>query len=394
MNAVGKLVSFKEHIEVEDRDDSYSSSPQKPSIASHCPIRSAFDLGNLPIYQAVLPGGKRIPILKTLLTSACENNCNYCSCRAGRDFQRETFRPEEMAKTFINLAQSGIVQGLFLSSGVAGGGVTTQDRLLATAEILRTRMNYGGYVHLKLMPGAQKDQVFRAMQLADRVSINLEAPSSGYLRELAPQKILLEDLLKPLQWVEEIRHTCDPALGWQGSWPSSTTQFVVGAVKETDLDLLKASAYLHRQLRLKRIYFSSFRPVHDTPLQDGLPSGSLRELRLYQSAFLLRDYGFDVEELPFESGGNLPQSVDPKLAWAQVNLQDNPVEINTARRSALLHIPGIGPKSAAVILAHRQRNPIKSITELSGFGIYAHRAAPFILINGRRPPQQLELFVR
>jgi predicted DNA-binding helix-hairpin-helix protein len=125
--------------------------------------------GDLMIHRAIMPGGKRIPLLKTLLTSACERDCYYCSFRSGRDFRRTTFKPEEMARTFLGLNQAGIAQGLFLSSGVAGGGVRTQDRMIATAEILRHKLGFTGYLHLKIMPGAGRDQVERCMQLADRV---------------------------------------------------------------------------------------------------------------------------------------------------------------------------------------------------------------------------------
>ncbi len=155
--------------------------------------------------------GKRIALLKTLLTSACERNCFYCPFRAGRDFRRAaTFKPDEMAKAFMELYRSRIAEGFFLSSGIAGGGIRTQDQLIDTAEILRRKMGYTGYLHLKIMPGSQRAQVERAMQLADRVSINLEAPNSNGLARLAPRKIFIDELLRPLQWVDEIRRTRAP----------------------------------------------------------------------------------------------------------------------------------------------------------------------------------------
>ncbi|HEX6305456.1 MAG TPA: radical SAM protein, partial [Anaerolineales bacterium] len=138
------------------------------------------------IYNAALPGGKRVPLLKTLLTSACERNCYYCPFRAGRDYRRTTMKPDEMAQTFTNLHPRGVVEGMFLSSGIVAGGIHTQDKLLATAEILRQKYNYRGYLHLKIMPGAERAQVERAMQLADRVSVNLEAPNTHRLLKLAP----------------------------------------------------------------------------------------------------------------------------------------------------------------------------------------------------------------
>ena len=162
------------------------------------------------------------------------------------------------AKTYMKMYRSGIAKGIFLSSGVAGGGMRTQDRLIDTAEVLRNKLSYTGYLHLKIMPGAERDQVERAMQLADRVSINLEAPTTERLSRLAPQKIFLDELLAPLRWIDEIRRTKPAHFGWNGHWPSSVTQFVAGGSGETDLELLRTSAYLHHRLHLARVYFPVF----------------------------------------------------------------------------------------------------------------------------------------
>ena len=149
---------------------------------------------SLGVYDAKVSGGKSVRLLKTMLTTACERNCNYCPFRAGRNYKRTTFKPEEMAKTFIQLADSGVAEGIFLSSGIIKGGVTTQDKLLDTVDIIRNRYNYRGYIHLKVMPGAERDQVARAMQIADRISVNLEAPTIESLNFLAPMKQLVEEL--------------------------------------------------------------------------------------------------------------------------------------------------------------------------------------------------------
>ncbi|MEJ2749526.1 MAG: hypothetical protein P8183_16720 [Anaerolineae bacterium] len=323
------------------------------------------------IHNAVMPGGKTMPLLKTMLTTACERNCFYCPFRAGRNYRRINFKPEEMAETFMTLYRAGVAEGIFLSSGIIGGGVKTQDRLIDTADILRNKYQFRGYLHLKIMPGAEKDQVFRAMQLASRLSVNLEAPNDRRLADLAPKKVFFEELLRPLQWVEEIRQTQPPQLSWRrasNTWPSTTTQFVVGAVGESDLELLSTSEYLYKRLKLARTYFMAFNPVYDTPLENTPAENPLRQNRLYQASFLFRDYGFDLEEMPFTEAGNLPLDTDPKLAWAQVALRDAPVEVNRAEREELLRIPGIGPKGAAAILA------------------------ALILLDGKRPSYQLPLF--
>jgi predicted DNA-binding helix-hairpin-helix protein len=346
----------------------------------------------LGIHHAVMPGGKTIALLKTMLTSACERDCYYCPFRAGRDMRRATFKPDELAKTFSELNRARVAEGLFLSSGLAGGGARTQDQLIDAIDILRTTHHYRGYVHLKIMPGAERAQVSRAMQLADRISINLEAPNTRRLADLAPHKIFLEELFKPLRWADEIRRTQSPHLGWNGQWSSLVTQFVVGAVGESDLEILSTTAYLIKQLRLARAYFSAFSPVRDTPLENTPAENPWREHRLYQSSFLLRDYGFDLEDLPFAQNGFLPLDVDPKMAWARQNLADQPLEINRADRRELLRVPGIGPKGVESILTARRTGTLRDLQDLKAIGVLAQRAAPFVLLNGRRPNWQLSLW--
>ena len=347
---------------------------------------------DLYIHPAVMPNGKRIKLLKTQLTSVCERDCNYCPFRAGRDFRRASFHTEEFAHVFMELYRHGIAEGLFLSSGLAGGGIRTQDRLIETAEILRFKLGFHGYVHLKIMPGAEKAQVERAMQLADRVSINLEAPNTERLARLAPHKTFKDELLTRLRWVEEIRQSQPGHRGWNGHWPSSTTQFVAGGADETDLELLKTTEYLYRSLRLKRTYFMAFDPVPGTPLESHPPTPPVREMRLYQASFLIRDYPFTLEELPFEQNGNLPLAIDPKMAWAKVNIGDQPMEINRAEMHGLLRIPGIGPKSAEAILRVRRQGKIRDVSTLRKLGVNTDRASPFLLFEGKRIANQPPLF--
>ena len=348
-------------------------------------------LAELGIYHAKKPDGTTIPLLKTLLTSACERDCFYCPFRAGRDSKRYTFQPDEMAQAFMQLYRAQIADGIFLSSGIIQGGVKTQDRLLDTAAILRQTYQYRGYLHLKLMPGAERDQIFQAMTLADRLSINLEAPNPGRLAAIAPRKTFFEELVRPLQLVEEIRQNEDPARGWNGRWPSTTTQFVVGGAGETDVELLATTEYLTATLRLQRAYFSAFRPIPDTPLEHLPPENPLRQHRLYQTSFLFRDYGFELEELPFDEQGNLPLELDPKAAWAWSHLQHDPVEINRADREQLLRVPGLGPRSTRTILQARRLGVIREESHLRQLGIRTRALRPFVLLDGRRPTYQLPL---
>ena len=328
------------------------------------------------------------PVLKTMMTTACESNCHYCVFRAGRaKTKRVTIQPEEMAGAFESLERAGKVDGLFLSSGIIKGSVSTQDKIIDTADIIRNRQGYRGYIHLKIMPGVEYDQLYRSMQLADRISVNLEAPTTARLAALAPKKVFLEELLQMLQWAQEIRER-NP----YERLASSVTQFVVGAVGDTDLELLSMSDKLYHLAKLARVYYSAFSPVPGTPFE-GLPATeAIREFRLYQSSFLLRDYNWDVEELPFLSHGNLRADVDPKQAWADEHLVHAPLEIMQAERDQLLRVPGIGPVGANKILMARRRGKLTDLLHLKQIGIRSTaRLAKYVLLNGKQPARQLAL---
>lgn len=345
----------------------------------------------LPITNARMPNGQTIKLLKTMVTSACERDCFYCPFRAGRDLRRATFTPDDLANTYMKLYYAKAVEGIFLSSGIIGGGVRIQDKIIATADLLRNKYGYKGYLHAKIMPGAEKDQIARLMELASRVSLNLEAPNTERLRRLAPKKVFMEELVRRLMWVEEIRTTQSPYKTWNGRWPSSATQFVVGAVGESDLELISTSEQMFSRAHLRRVYYSGFSPQRDTPLENHPAENPWRQHRLYQSSYLLRDYGFSLEELPFDKSGNLPRETDPKTAWADVHLRQQPVELNRADRESILRVPGIGKVGMTRILQARRVRTLTSLRQLEQLGINAKRAAPFVLLNGKRPEFQLTL---
>lgn len=378
--------------EVPYRPQPAQTQPMAPCGHTPASARAQAKKEALGIYNAVMPGGKTFPLLKTMLTSACERDCYYCPFRAGRNYRRTTFKPEEMARAFMDMNRAGMVQGLFLSSGIIKGGVRTQDKLLETVEILRQKHYFQGYIHLKIMPGIEKAQVERVMQLTDRLSVNLEAPNDKRLALLAPKKRFVEELLQPLKWIEEIRQNHPAHLGWKGRWPSTATQFIVGGAGESDLELLTTSAYLYQQLRLRRTFFSAFRPVPDTPLENQPAENPLRQHRLYQASYLFRDYGFDLEEMPFTQSGKLPLGVDPKLAWAEMFLKEDPVEVNRADRQELLRIPGIGHKGAQAVLAARRQGALREVYDLQAIGVRTKRVKPYVLLDGKRPEYQPRLF--
>jgi predicted DNA-binding helix-hairpin-helix protein len=400
MDTLQRVMEISSLMDVEVASEPTASPTGRPPVddadvspASSIPTaRRVCAADAFPIQMAVMPNGQRMPLLKSAMTTVCENHCLYCAFRAGRDFFRQTFSPDEMAQAVVELTQSGIIRGAFLSSGVSGSRLHTQDQILAAAEVLRLKKGYQGYLHIKIMPGAEKAQVERAVQLADRVSVNLEAPTIESLHRIAPEKHLAEELLAPLRWVETIRQNQPAWKNWKGRMPSSSTQFVVGCAGESDLQYLQAAAYLHQKLKLARVYYSSFNPIRDTPFENLPPSNPWREHRLYQASFLLRDYGYDVEDFVFNTTGNLPLKEDPKLAWARLHLSEAPLDVNFADEQQLLRVPGFGPRGVKAILAARRKNPFKRVEDLRRAGVQTSRAAPFILLNGRRPVFQMALW--
>jgi len=333
------------------------------------------------------PQRGKVPVMRILQTSACERNCYYCPFQAGRNYRRVSLPPTELADSFDQMQRKKLVDGLFLSSGIIGGGVRSMDKMLDTVDILRRKYEYHGYVHLKIMPGADESQIEQAARLADRLSLNLEGANKARLAQLAPKKDFWDELLPPLYWLRHNKHRFEP---WV-KLPSLTTQFVVGPAGEADRELLAMASTLYRQANLSRAYYSAFNPVPGTPFEHLPKTPALREHRLYQADWLLRFYGFSLDELPFDSSGNLSLQEDPKLSWARNHLSHRPVEINWAARSQLLRIPGIGLKAAEAIINARRRATISSLPQLKQLGALADKAAPFILLNGQRPPHQLPL---
>jgi predicted DNA-binding helix-hairpin-helix protein len=332
--------------------------------------------------------GKRMPVVKTLMTSACEKDCFYCATRRGRNsLRRETFKPEELAAGFHQIHKKGLAEGLFLSSGVVGGGTRTMEKTIAAVEILRRKYEFRGYVHLKLMPGAEQGAIERALQLADRVSVNLEAPNTERLALLTSTKLFTDELLAPLLVARKLINA-NPAYAGK----TMTTQFVVGAADESDREILSMVTHLYRELQLARAYYSAFSPIVDTPLENRAPTPPIRQHRLYQTDFLLRRYGFTYDDLVFDAEGNLPAHRDPKLLWALQHPERFPLEVNHVSREALVRVPGIGPQSAQRILRVRRLRHLTTIEDLRRLGADAKRAAPFILLNGKKPVQQLPLF--
>lgn len=335
------------------------------------------------IYQALSADGRRVPLLKVLLSNACKNDCLYCATRCSRDIPRASFHPQELARLTVELRQAGLIQGLFLSSGIVGDADSTMARMIETVEMLRHEHGFRDYVHLKLLPGASDAAIHRAAQLADRLSVNLEAPNAERLQSICPGKDFRRDLMRTLR---RARQVAEPGQVRAGL----TTQFVAGGAGESDRELVTTAAHLLGELKLRRIYFSGFRPVPDTPLESQEPVAAAREHRLYQVEFLLRCYGFELEELAFDESDLLPLDRDPKLAAALAREDLFPVEVNRADRWELMRVPGLGPTSVERIMMARGERKLTSLRQLASLGVRTERARNFVTLGGRfyprRPP--------
>lgn len=320
--------------------------------------------------------GRSRNVFRVLMSSRCQWNCSYCPLRSGNDGPRAALEPEELVRLFLPRYRSGAVQGLFLSTGVDGGLHSSLSRMLDAVELLRTRHEYTGYVHLKILPGTSFSDIERAVGLVDRLSLNLEAPSAQHLKLISPERSWQDDLIERLVWARE----------WQRSGKLASglaTQFVVGAAGEQDRELLGTGTWLYKELGLRRIYYGAFRPVAGTPLESALSTPLLRVRRLGEADWLLRNYGFGVQELPFGNDQNLPLNVDPKLAWALAHPEFFPVELNTASPEVLLRVPGLGPIGVNRIIRLRRLHPFTDLEHLKGLGSLAKRARDFVTFNGR-----------
>src|SRR4029450_12337603 len=303
------------------------------------PGRRRFNEGPVGIRPVRMPSGESTTLMRVMQTNACSLSCGYCPTFCGGKVKRTALAPEEVARTFMEANRAGLVSGLFLTSGVPGRAVRAMDRMLDAVHILRRREGFSGYVHIKVLPGAPRDQVREAARLCDRVSVNLEGPRDDVVRRLAKEKDFSGDLLPSLELAGRLSR--DGRLEGRPDGPArmgTTTQFVVGAQGEQDREILGLVGRLEGQGLLHHAHFSAFQPVAGTPMEGLPPTPSAREVRLYQAEHLLRQWGFRVDELPFAGDGNLPLEHDPKTAWALGHPTDFPVDVARASRDVMLPI--------------------------------------------------------
>ncbi len=331
------------------------------------------------IYPSVGKGGRLFPLFKVLQSNACDGNCYYCANRKEREFRRIRFSPSELAKLFTRYYKGGVAQGLFLSSAIYSDPTQVEEEMLETVRLVREKYDFKGYIHLKILPGADDELIAEAAKFADRLSINLEAPSPAHLSRLSPSKDYTTQLMRGLERIAALNKESPLKAG-------VTTQLVVGPSGEADRELMELSHKLYKSLGLWRVYYSGFTPIRGTPFEGLPPCSKWRETRLYQADFLLRRYGFSPSELPYDREGNLPQDMDPKLGWALAHPERFPLEVETAPFEELLRVPGIGRISAQRIVKVRRKEGIGGLEGLRKMRVVVKRARNFITIKGKFSP--------
>ncbi len=331
--------------------------------------------------------GRCISLLKILLTNSCIYDCAYCLNRNSSDIPRAAFTPDEIVDLTMNFYRRNYIEGLFLSTGVIRSADYTMEQLIAVARRLREVERFNGYIHLKLVPGADPALIAMAGRYADRLSINIELPSRQSLALLAPDKPR-ESVIAPMRQVSGLLIESQAARKESRKAPrfapaGQSTQLIVGATPESDHQIIILTEGLYKRLELKRVYYSAFVPVSRDNRLPAMPTPPLlREHRLYQADWLLRFYGFSAHELLDESHPNLDMRFDPKSDWALRHLQLFPVEVNRADYEVLLRVPGIGVRSAQRIVQARRGTRLGEI-DLKKLGVVLKRAKYFLTAGGR-----------
>lgn len=339
------------------------------------------------ICHSFTPDGRCISLLKILLTNYCIYDCSYCINRRTNDIERATFTADEIVNITMNFYRRNYIEGLFLSSSIINSPNFTMELLTTVVYKLRNEHNFRGYIHLKAIPGADEELITKAGSLVDRMSVNIELPSSKSLKLLAPEKSK-DDIFKPMGDIknniitnkyERTKYKNSPIFVPGGQ----STQLIVGATKDSDLNILNLTENLYNKFDLRRVYYSAYIPVNsgvNLPTLKNPPT--LREHRLYQGDWLLRVYGFKAKELLNEKNPNFDINFDPKTTYALNNINLFPVEINKAPYNTLIRIPGIGIRGAQKIVSARKIN-LLDFFDLKKLGIVIKRAQYFITCKGK-----------
>ena len=340
------------------------------------------------ICHSYTPDGRCVSLLKILLTNYCIYDCAYCVNRASNDIPRARFAVEEVVRLTLDFYQRNYIDGLFLSSGVIQSPDYTMEQIVAIARTLRVEHGFAGYIHLKAMPGVSQELLRSAGLWADRLSVNIELPTTDDLQRLAPDKSheSIEAVMAGVKTgIDEAADTSHGSRPPAYAAAGQTTQMIVGATGTSDAGILRMTGRLYDEHKLRRVYFTAYSPIPgQESLLTGKPTPLVREHRLYQADQLVRQYGFTVQEIVDDERPDLDLRMDPKLAWALRHPERWPVDINTAPREALLRVPGFGRQTVKRILSAR-RNTSLGVHELRRIGARLNVAKPFILTRDSRP---------
>ena len=325
--------------------------------------------------------GRCVSLLKVLMSNACRYDCAYCINRRSNDIPRATFTPKELIDLTLEFYRRNYIEGLFLSSAVVGTPDRTMEMLVQVARELRTVHKFGGYIHLKAIPGASSELLYQAGLYADRSSVNIEIPTDRALQYLAPEKNHAS-ILRPMNFLAErkLEYKGDRSRYSPRFLPAGlSTQMIVGAAGETDLQILTLSNGFYKQQQMKRVYFSGYVPLNADKRLPALTTKPplVREHRLYQADWLMRFYKFGYDEIVDQANPNLDLELDPKSAWALRHPEFFPIDIQTADYEMLLRVPGIGVKSAQLIVSGRRFSKIR-LEQLKKMGVVLKRAQYFI----------------
>lgn len=346
-------------------------------------------LGNsdgMGICHSYTEDGRCVSLLKILFTNHCIYDCAYCVSRRSNDVRRVAFTVEEVVDLTINFYRRNYIEGLFLSSGIFKSADYTMERLVRVAKTLRQQHSFNGYIHLKAIPGASPELLHEAGLYSDRLSVNIEIPSETSLKKVAPEKNY-PDIITPMNYLSDEKDRYQDDKKHIRKTPlflpaGQSTQLIVGASPESDLQILHLADGLYKQQRLKRVYYSGYVPIatdNRVPLLKAPPL--VRENRVYQADWLLRFYRFSVDEIVSEAHPNLDLEVDPKVSYALRNPEKFPVDINKADYEMILRVPGIGVKSAMKIVKSRVHQRL-NLDHLQRMGVALKRARFFITCPG------------
>ena len=321
--------------------------------------------------------GRCISLLKILMTNSCIYDCKYCMNRSSNNIERAAFTPSQIADITINFYKRNYIEGLFLSSGIIKNPDYTMQRMIEAIQILRNKYNFNGYIHAKTIPGASQDLIKSLGFLVDRMSINIELPSNQSLKLLAPDKEK-DNILEPMKYIHKTIHQNKEFVQ-----AGQTTQLIIGATPDSDLKIMSLAENMYNKLQMKRVYYSAYVPLNSDTLLPAIKEPPLlRENRLYQADWLLRFYGFKVEDLLNQNHQNFNALLDPKADWALHNMEKFPVEINKADYPTLLKVPGIGVLSAKKIVSARRYHTL-TFESLKKMRIVLKRAKYFITCDGK-----------